>query len=376
MTELSASFVSTRPNLPVSQITVDGEVLEEVVPVEVTVSQAAGKHDSAELVVLWPSTNSAAIERKPVTFTFGRGRTSAVFRGYVYSVEKSQGFQKQVVTTITCLGLTWPMRTITPRMFSAAAGSAIAAEVVRPHQLGVTVDADDGYTFPRAAQVNETDWEFLHEMAHSMGMVLVSRDGVVRLVNPIAALSKGTPSRNLTKTTNLLDDPDSNLFEFTPLATVTTERRFLRPTFGYFGSDHSVRTHVPDAEAADVVQALHRVVPDSSTADHLIKTSARWNDYNETADARVRGDGGLGPGDTVAVRTGIPAVVDNYDGMWFVMAASHKVDSKTFQTSLRLSRDAYRRPSDTQAVRPYWIGDDRLFPTTSLANGRWVSSWR
>ena len=110
MTELSASFVSTRPNLPVSAITVDGTVLEEVVPIGITVSQAAGKHDSAEIVVLWPSTNSADIERKTVTFTFGRGKTSAVFRGYVYSVEKAQNFQKQIVTTITCLGLTWPLR--------------------------------------------------------------------------------------------------------------------------------------------------------------------------------------------------------------------------------------------------------------------------
>jgi hypothetical protein len=103
----------------------------------------------------------------------------------------------------------------------------------------------------------------------------------------------------------------------------------------------------------------------------------RWNLLSHYAEARVRGDGAVNPGDTVSVRTGPSStVVDDYDGMWFVTAVEHRIDSKSFQTNLRLARDKYRELDGSKPHRRFWAGDPNMLPQLSLVDGKWASNWR
>lgn len=376
MSQLSAAVVTTRPNLPVSRLTIDGEVLDSSILVKLHVTKAVGRHDDAKISLLWPTTKSADIERKPITFSYGSGTHSGRFHGYVYATEKEQQFQKQPLTTIHCLGATWPMRRVEPRLFVNRTAQQILDEVTRPHGLSARVD-ESNYTFPRLAQTAGTDWEVVLELGSRLGMLTTSSNGVVRLVNPFSEISKRVPSKRLEKSTQVMDPEFLNLMDFSPTNSVTTNREHLQPTFGYFGSDGSVTTYVPDCDPADMAVLSNRYVPDAPTALQHVEAMTRWNNFNQRAAARVRGDGSVNPGDPVSVNTGVSStIVDDYDGMWLVASVAHIIDSKSFYTSLNLVRDEYRRPVFNTDYQRFWERDNRLLPSLSLVNGKWVSSWR
>lgn len=373
---VAASIVSTRPALPVGRLTIGGRQMDTVVFIEVSVTKRAGSHDMAQLTMLWPTVSAPEIERSTISFSYGEGNRSETFKGYVYSVQKSQGFKSQVLVTITCLGPTWAMRSVTPRILSGTASSVLST-LVAPHALGHRSPAD-AYVYPRIAQVTQSDWEMVGQLAHLSGNHPVSTDGVVRLVDAVAELDKKAPARQYTKSTNLLEPGDMGLLDFSPTASVTTHKHHLQPTFSYFGTDNQIRTYVPkDADPVDVGAFPGMYVPDSVSADHFVSVQNRWNSQSHTGEARVRGDGAVGPGDTIAVSTGISGtVVDDYDGMWFVVGVEHKIDSKMFQTNLKLSRDRYRPVDQRRPVRRYWSEDSRQVPSLTLSGSGWVSNWR
>ena len=62
--------------------------------------------------------------------------------------------------------------------------------------------------------------------------------------------------------------------------------------------------------------------------------------------------------------------------MWFVNGVEHRIDSKAFQTGLKLSRDQYRPMDQRRPVRRYWADETKQVPTLSLYDGRWISNWR
>lgn len=376
MSQLSAAVATTRPNLPVSRLTIGGQVLDETILVKLRLTRSAWNHDEAKIHMLWPTKAATDIERQPVTFSYGSGATLGRFYGYVYSTEKAQQFQQQTLTTVHCLGVTWSMRRVQPRVFTGRTAEQVLSDLVLPHGLGQHVDPDE-YAFPRLAQARQTDWEMVSEVARRMGMLPVTTSGVVRLINPFSEISKRLPFRRLEKSTQVMDPQFLNLLDFTPTNTVTTNREHLQPTFGYFNSDGSVTTQVPDCDDQDMVALCHEYVPDKLSAERHIESMARWNSFSEVAEARIRGDGSLSPGDPVSVNTGVSSsMVDNYDGMWLVTSVSHNIDSKAFYTSLKLVRDKYRRPLTAGEYQPFWEQDRRLVPSLRLIDGKWSSSWR
>lgn len=375
--QVNASLASTRPALPVSRLTVDGRVVDNAVFVELKVSKRVDHHDAAEVAIIWPTTASPDIERKTISFTYGTGSRASTFYGYVYSTEKAQQFQKQTITTLHCLGTTWALRNVGPRLLVDRTALSACQEIVRPHALGVRVADSATYKFPRLAQVAQTDWEMVCEVAHLSGLYVTSTNGVIRLVNPMEELEGRSPHRRFTKSTTLLDPADVSLLDFNPVNSVTTNRAYLQPSFSYFGSDNSVKTYVPKCDPVDVTQVPGRYVPDPKAAAHVIETMTRWNSINQSAEARVRGDGSVVPGDTVSVHTGVSnTVVDDYDGMWFVSAVEHKLDSKLFQTFMKLSRDKYRSVDTSKPHKRFWASDPNLLPQVKVVDGRWVSNWR
>jgi hypothetical protein len=375
--QVNASLASTRPALPVSRLTIDGKAVDNAVFVELTVSKKVNQHDSAEISILWATTAAPDIERKTISFTYGERNRAATFYGYVYSTEKAQEFQKQTITRVSCLGATWVMRSVGPRLFANRTAQSMCEELVRPHGLGVRVPATATYVYPRFAQVDHTDWEALCEVAHLSGLYAAPQNGVVRLVDPVAELSVRSPWRQYNKSTTLLDPADIGLLDFSPANSVTTNRAHLQPAFSYFGSDGSLKTYVPTCDPVDVTQVPGRYVPDPKAAEQMIATMTQWNSLNQSAEARVRGDGTVNPGDTVSVRTGPSStVVDDYDGMWFVSAVEHRIDSKSFQTNLKLARDKYRELDGSKPHRRFWAGDPNMLPQLSLVDGKWASNWR
>jgi hypothetical protein len=268
--QVNASLASTRPALPVSRLTIDGKAVDNAVFVELTVSKKVNQHDSAEVSILWPTTAAPDIERKTISFTFGERNRAATFYGYVYSTEKAQEFQKQTTTKVVCLGSTWVMRSVGPRLFANRTAQSICEELVRPHKLGVRVPATSTYVYPRLAQVDQTDWETLCDVAYLSGLHAAPQNGVVRLVNPVEELEARSPWRRYNKSTTLLDPADISLLDFKPVNSVTTNRAHLQPAFSYFGNDGSLKTYVPDCDPVDVVQVPGKYVPDPTSADHMI----------------------------------------------------------------------------------------------------------
>ena len=375
--QVNASLASTRPALPVSRLTVGGRQIDNAVFVELKVSKRVNHHDAATVSVLWPTTAAERIERQTISFTYGTGSRASTFYGYVYSTEKDQQFQKQTVVTLHCLGTTWALRSVGPRLLVDRTALSACQEIVRPHALGVRVTDSATYKFPRLAQVGQTDWEMVCDIAQMSGLHVTSTNGVIRLVNAMEELAARSPHRRFTKSTTLLDPADVSLIDFNPVNSVTTNRAHLQPSFSYFGSDKSVKTYVPDCDPVDITQVPERYVPDPRAAAQMIETMTRWNSLNQSAEARVRGDGSLVPGDTVSISTGVSnTVVDDYDGMWFVLSVEHKIDSKAFQTYMKLSRDEYRSVDTSKPHKRFWASDPNLLPQVKVVDGRWVSNWR
>ena len=370
------SVAQSRNPLPVAQLSIDGEPLRDAIVREVEVSEDAYSHNKATISLTYANANLDSLKEMPIFFRFGVNPSYGFFWGYIKDARKDQGFQEEVRIILTCYGYTWDMRSRNTGIWVNTPSESIAREVAHRHNLAVFFP-DHWYSHPRFAQVESTDWQILNEMATLTGRVLTTRRGVIRIVNVLDALERGTVQKVLEKSINVLDPEEKPLMGFEATVGSDDSSEDQQPVFGYFASDTTVRVSEPDTAETDKVNETDIYIHNDKQARLLRETGEIVTAIDDNAEARLRGDASIGVGAVVGINTGEvgSTIVDRLDGRWFVLGVQHRIDESVFQTNLRLVRDKFR-PVDSNERFEYFEGDTRAQPTLNLVNGKWSSTWK
>lgn len=370
---VQGSVSQSRSPLPVSTVFINGEPLHESIVRKVVINEEVYKHQSAVIDITYASSNLENLKYQPIYFRYGSNPGFGHFWGYIKDASKAQPFQKDVNITITCLGYTWDMRTPNNRMWVNTSLQNVADDINFEHKMG-TYFPDHWYRPRRVAQAQSTDWGMSVEVAKVADRVLVARRGVLRFVDVLDELEKGTALRVYNKSLDTLDPQDKGLLDFSASTSVLTDEDELSIRMGYFSSDGEV--HVvsdpdrPDVEKKNLIGHYVNNEEDAKALSELVSDTKA-----DTATARLRGDGTVCAASVIAVDTGSKRVgnTDSLDGLWFVTAVTQSIDEGTFQTHVSLIRDKYRRPTGKRYE--YYDGDNRAQPELRLLNEKWVSSW-
>ncbi len=349
-TSVISPVLGTNEDIQAGGIEIDNEAinLTSAELYQVTVDNRAGAHETAVITTRLSKTKLERYVNKIVTFWYGPSARRNRFYGYVTVIAPNRNYQKDTVVDITCLGVTWPMQTGSPRWFTNKSATEAAVEVMSNYPLGFIGDTSS-YQWPTLAQTGDSDWEFLNELADRVGYSVYSYNGVVRFVNPVNIINSTTPVRALVKGDDVYDKTRA-LLDFTPTFESLSLRQNILPSFGFF----SGRTPEAKAMLSDEPGPSYRffsgsVAADKRMADQYQRAWKRKTDFwQQAATARIVGDATLVPGVLVSVQLSRSTVIGNEnDGPWLVHGVTHSITHNSFQTELTVLRDGVLRQSNT-----------------------------
>lgn len=343
------------------------------------ISFAANKHDQAVLTTKLTKSQAKEFLNQTVSITYGPTVKRDTFRGYIEVIRPSRKYQEDLIYDIVCLGVTQPMQTGETRFWTDRTAPSVASEVVLAHKLGFMSEGH-GFVWPSLSQTGDSDWEVVTKAAALCGFVVVVTDGVVRLVDAEHQLRSAAPIVHLVKGDQVLDS-GRELLDFTPEEESTSLRKNTRPSYAFFDRNAGVGT-TPREEEGDTQYRYVTSYPVSSRemADVLISAWERSTEFwVESAKARTRGNARIKPGDLVAISLGTSSVIVNEnDGLWFVVGVTHNLTHNSFQTELVLARDKVRKPSNTEYKDFYsnvQYGRPKVLVDSSGPSKKWKSSW-
>jgi len=363
----------------VHQIVVDGDTLNNS-PAEVksvSISYVSGKHDQASITTKLTKKQAKDFLDKPILFTYGPKTRRDTFHGYVSVIRPSRKYQEDLIYDIICLGVTEPMQTGGKNFWTNRTVPEILGEVVTSHGLGFASESHP-FRWPSLAQTGWSDWELVKKLAALCGFNVVTQRGVVRLIDAAKELRSTAPVAHLVKGDQILGD-NRELLDFTPSEESTSIRKNIHPIYSYFDRDG-----VPQEKMAGDGELKRHVtsVPILSRdmAEVYAKAWERLTDFwVETAQARIKGNTRIFPGELVAVSlNGSSVIFNDYDGLWMVVGVTHTLTHNSFQTNLSLARDKVRLPANTSYKEFYSnvrYGRPRVLLDTSKTDSRWKSSW-
>lgn len=377
MTVTKAAVTQSRTPPVVSPVTIDGILDDSSLIRSLEINHSAGKHSYASVKLTTSTKDVSQYMGSTISFRYGVYPRYGYFNGYVHRPGKSQPFKDQVEVGLECLGYTFQMRTSSPRLWRNTSPKQIMQSLLTDHRLGLYYE-DPRYLLSRMAQTDESDWQMLIAAAtEGSRLVCPWNGGVIRAVDPITELEKGSVHAVYEKSSNTLDPPELSLMDFSAFSEDDSSPQDMVPQFSYFSSDNEVKTvdpaGIPDESK---VRKTKSYVNGDSEAQRLSYIANRYASIEDHATARIRGDGTVLPGTVVGISTGTPKFTntDNMDGRWFVTEVRHQADESLFQTHLAMMRDQYR-PVSNARYEPL-RGDKRAEPRLSVSNGEWVSSWR
>lgn len=372
--------LATNEDILVGSIAINNEPLNKTSSelYQVTVSNLCGQHEEAVITTRVDKTKLDRYINKIVSFTYGPRTKRNTFYGYVVLVNPNRQYQKDTVVDITCLGVTWPMQTGSPRWFSRISATDMAAQVVGAYPLGFTGDRSS-YIWPSMAQAGQSDWEFINHLADRVGYSVYSYNGVVRFVNALNILNSSVPVASWVKGDDVFDK-SRVLLDFSATSESLKMRQNISPSYGFFSNTSGVDSATL-SDSLDTPQ--YRFVPDVAVSDQKMAETyknafARKTDFwRQKAVARVAGDATITPGTLVSIKISRSSSVGNdYDGAWLIDGVEHSLTHNSFQTEVVLLRDAHSRLSNTNF---HGLLDNQTRPTivqgrTSNDELRWECS--
>ena len=367
----------TTYNIPISRVTFDGMSFS-IKPLACDISQSIGQHDTINLRMSPVQGISLATGAyKTISFSWDVNSAGRFF-GYVtdYTVGP-RGDVPGTVITITAMGPTMVLKAGRPRFYTDSTVADVVSRVVADAQLGFIDEyGKDHYVWPQLAQTDESDWEFINDMAMREGSQLLCADGVVRLIDPMNVLSRTEPVMLLSNNQPQTGLPQAGIFDYQ--ATVYSDRlpKQYTPTISFL--NNGVPEVVPGTSGAYSYQENSSgTVPVRNATEAELCQVRLPVDWEHQAQIRVSGSAKLGPGGVVFVKGGDePATAEPYDGYWYITDAQHTLTKNSYQTNLSLARvvSASRRIGIPH--RNWWL-DPRGRPTLVLNNlGNWISTWR
>jgi hypothetical protein len=364
--------------LPISPLQIDGHVVRDARVRNIQADNRIGQHDQLKLQVIMPILNSSTLLNLPLYLRYGASPRYGYFYGYITNVSKPQKVGTASQLDITALGFSSVMKLSPSRMFQGMTTTQILTEVLRgsdeyPYKIGLAAQ-DHSFVHQRLAQVGCTDWEFVVKVAGMAGFYVYPYSGAVIMSNPIQTLEKNSPRIRLEKSAQTLDDKP--LIDFVPAERTDQTRADFEPEFAYFTANGGLQKSIPKLPPQSRMK-IPDYIYSQAYAEFISEGMKVMTGLYQTADARIRGDASVRPGDLVDVRTGSSqGALDSFDGLWYVNYTSTYVDEKVFQTGLKLCRDKYRRVR-TGTSSKFYLNDPRRFPTMRLNSraGVWQSSW-
>lgn len=379
---VNSAALNSLQQILVTDIEVDGELLNLSASElkQVRISNFENKHESA---VITTQLTKAQIDRfinKTITFNYGPRFSGRTFHGYIIVINPNQDYQQDTIVDLMCFGTTWPLQSGEPRFFVNRTAPSVFAEIVLSHNLGCQVD-EHPYVWPALSQTEESDWEFLQTLATRIGYVIYLYNGVIRLVNPIKALTETGIYQRFIRSDDVLD-PTRQLLDFNPSTQSLRIRDNLKPSFGYFDGTTAALTSPKGTFP-------YRVSTDTPVKDRKMGEvySEAWERridfWNQQATARINGNATIIPGINISVQiSGNPSGRNEYDGTWFVRGVEHSLTNNSFQTALDLARDKFTPRSINTDFRWFFAqaaqGSPRLVKVErgNPPSKYWESTWR
>jgi phage protein D len=363
--------------VPISRVTFDG-VPRSITPLACEIEQSIGQHEQVTLeMVPLAGMDSDTGAYKTISFSWDVD-SSGRFYGYVtdYSVGARKNAAGTVVR-ITAMGPTLVMKTGRPRFFANATTAGVIARIAAEAQLGFIDEyGRDHYVWPQLAQTDESDWEFVNDLAEREGSQLLCSDGVLRLIDPQNVLARTNPVLLLTNTQMETALAVAGLFDLDSTLYSNRLPRAYTPSVAFL-NEGKVETVAGSQGRFAYQQYFSAQRPVRTQAEAELAQTTLPVDWQEQAQARVSGSGKIAPGSVVAVKGGDRAAKNEpYDGHWYVTDTRHVLTKMAFQTNVSLARiTASGRGLGIPAKN--WWQDPRGRPSLALDNtGNWISTWR
>lgn len=343
---------------------------------KVDVGNEEGTHEYALITTQLTKKQVDRFVDKMISFSYGRTTNNSAFYGYIVSITPNRDYQTDTIVDISCIGVTWPLQSGTPRFTRNVTVPSLFSSVVTSHGLGCQVYSHS-LVWPALAQTDGSDWEFLLELAARIGYAVYNYKGVVRLADPLRILRETPVFSQFIKGDDVLDKT-RELLDWSPTTLSMNLRENLQPAFGYFTGGAPVTSN--DRLVKPFKLMTDVPVTSKDMADTYVKAWNNRADYwNQQATARIHGNAQVVPGINVAIQASPrPVPVNEYDGVWLVRRVKHSFTHNSFQTQMVLSRDTLDTP--TVPVNPqfrwFWntaSGSPRVVMDDT--NKKWRSSW-
>jgi hypothetical protein len=363
--------------IPISRVTFNG-VSRSIVPLACQIEQSIGQHEQVTLEMApMPGMDSDTGTYKTISFAWDVD-SSGRFYGYVtdYTVGARKNAAGTVVT-ITAMGPTLVMKTGRPRFFTNATTATVISRIAAEAQLGFLDEfGRDHYVWPQLAQTDESDWEFINDLAEREGSQVLCSEGVLRLIDPQNVLSRMDPVLLLTNTQADTVLATAGLYEFDVTSYSNRLPQTYDPTVAFL-NDGKVEVVAGTQGRYAFQQYFSAQRPVRTKAEAELAQITLPVDWTEQAQARVSGSGKIAPGSVVAVKGGNKTAKNEpYDGFWYVTDVRHVLAKMSFQSNLSLARITAGGRGVGLPHRNWWQ-DKRGRPTLALDNiGNWISTWR
>lgn len=381
MTDVSATptYRSTRGRVPIFRPMLNGAEFEVTVK-EMLVGLGDHAHDVAMLSCSSATlTDTEGMLDSAISFYYGQAPRTELFCGYVVGVTVDQAGKGNLTFTLQILGATQPMQKGSTRFWLKRTIPSVVEILAAYNGLGFAAHPHT-HLWDSLAQTEESDWQEAVKLTKRLGWSLFNRYGVVLCQDPNELMrSQGAYARLVStdESENNTFNDDRRLIEFTPSEKSDEVPQSMGAQIAYFTDNGDVQVAKEIGNFKEYKFLTDAVIRNAAEAAiYTEAASSRMMEWKQRADARIWGDADICPGVCVDVVTSNRAYLRaKYDGRWVVQVVQHKMDTSQYQTNLRLVRPSSDVQITSATYKPFWQALGRPYPTMSLQDGQWVSSW-
>ena len=381
MTDVSAkpTYRSTRGRVPIFRPMINGTEFDITVK-EMSIQLGDHAHDMAVLSCTSATiTDTEGMLDSTISFYYGQAPRTELFCGYIVTVTVDQSGKGNLTFVLMVLGVTQVMQKGAPRFWLKRTIPSVVEMLAAYNGLGFHSHVHT-HLWGALAQTSETDWKEAVENVKKIGWSLFNRHGILLCHDPNELIrDQGYYTRLVSKDRgeDTIPTEDRYLIEFTPSERSDEVPQNMGTQVAYFTDSGDVQVAKEIGAFKEYKFVTDTVIRNAEEARIFTESAkSKMMDWKQRADARIWGDADIYPGMCVEVITANTQYLrTKYDGRWLVQAVQHKMDTSQYQTYMRLCRPG----SDTQIThttyRPFWQAASKAYPTLSIQDGSWISSW-
>lgn len=321
---------------------------------DAVVSQDEGHHDLATIKI-----NHGTVEQvrrwkaQPALFEWSDSVHVREMYGYVDTVAMDEDSP-----VVHMLGMTNVCRNGRPRQWLKMRPFDIASEIIDQYRLGLEMDQ---YIWPLDSfvQIDNSDWQTLVRLGRSIGMSVISYNGVVKIVDVAKELSRAgrgaLPRYRLDPSDTGAGSPASK-YSFADTEQPVGADRFELSGIDRLGQTFSVSGGPPTGvllHTEDTFQSLEEALNDARRRQDRDRLRQR---------AVITGDGLA----KVTAGSAVYVAEENEGAPWYVTGVRHNISNfgKSYKTELTVQRPTRRSVAapDRPNARP---------PLPVLRRGKW-----